>query len=112
MSFETKRIALVAGAAAKDLAADPDWAFGSDATNRLDGRYRAWAAIQNVSTRIARYALVEAAPAGTATDVGHTLSPGAGVVVLLELDRPFWMWSTTGATLAISEGAGAADLFL
>ena len=110
MSFETRRITLAAGVAPIDLAAHPDWRFGS--SPRLDDRYRAWAAIQNVSGRTARFAQVSAAPAGTATNVGHTLAPGAGVVVLLETGRPFWLWSTTGATLAVSEGGGAADLFL
>ena len=98
MTFDTKRITLAAGAAPVDLAADAD--FGLTEFGESQG----FAAIQNVSTRTVRYAEAETAPAGTAVDVGHTLPPGAGVVVLLTLDRPFWFWSATGATIAISEG--------
>ena len=48
-TFETKRIALEAGEAPIDLAADPDW--GMDELGAL----QAWAAVQNVSTRTVRY---------------------------------------------------------
>ena len=99
MAVATKRITLTAGAAPVDLAADADLAV-----TEL-GISQAWLAIQNVSTRIVRYAEVPTAPAGTAADVGHTLSGGDGIVVLLTFDRPFWFWSASGATIAISEGA-------
>ena len=101
MNFETRRISLAAGAAAVDLAADSDLALTELGVSQGS------LAIQNVSTRTARYAEVETAPAGTAVDLGHTLPPGAGVVVLLTLDRPFWFWSATGATIAVSEGGPA-----
>ena len=101
MSFETRRISLAAGAAPVDLAAEPDWGLSEL------GIGHAWAAVQNVSTRTARYAEVETAPDGTATTVGHTLAPGAGLLILLVWDRPFWWWSATGATIAVSEGAAA-----
>ena len=101
MSFETRRIALTAGTAPVDLAADPGWGLSEL------GISQGWAAIQNVSTRTVRYAEVVTAPDGSATDVGHTLPPGAGLVVLLTWNRPFWLWSATGATVAISEGAPA-----
>ena len=101
MTFETKRIALAAGAAAVDLAADADLALTEI------GISQASLAVQNVSTRTVRYAEVETAPAGTAVDVGHTLSPGAGIVVSLTFGRPFWVWSATGGTVAVSEGGAA-----
>ena len=101
MSFETKRVNLTARAAPIDLAADADLAL-----TEL-GISQAWVAIQNVSTRIARYAEAETAPAGTAVAVGHTLSGGDGIVVLVTYARPFWFWSASGATIAVSEGAAA-----
>ena len=99
MSFETKRIALTAGAAPIDLAVDADIALtelGIAAAN---------VAIQNVSTRIARYQETTTAPAGTATDTGHTLSGGDGVLVQVLYGEPFWWWSASGATIAISPAA-------
>ena len=99
MSFETKRITLAAGAAPIDLAADPDWGLSNIGINQV------WAAVQNVSTRTVRFAETATAPAGTATDEGHTLPPGAGVVVLLSVNVPFWWWSSTGAAIAVSEGS-------
>ena len=99
MALSTKRITLAAGAAPVDLAADSDLALSEF------GISQGSLAVQNVSTRTVRYAEVETAPAGTAADVGHTLAPGAGVVVLLTFERPFWIWSATGATIAVSEGA-------
>ena len=101
MSFQTKRIALTAGSAPIDLAADTDLAL-----TEL-GISQGWLAIQNLSTRLVRYAEVEIAPSGSAEDVGHTLSGGAGVVVLLTFNRTFWFWSASGATIAVSEGAAA-----
>ena len=101
MSFETKRISLAAGAAPIDLAADADLAL-----TEL-GISQGWLAVQNLSARLVRFAEVETAPAGTAEDVGHTLSGGAGVVALLTFNRPFWFWSASGAIIAVSEGAAA-----
>ena len=101
MAVETKRIILAAGAAPVDLTVDPDLELRDDGLNRAVGFF----AIQNVSTRIARYSEAPTAPAGTATDVGHTLSGGDGLLVQLISDRPFWWWSATGATLAISAAA-------
>ena len=101
MSLSTKRIELTAAAAPIDLSADTDLGL-----TEL-GISQAWAAVQNVSTRLARFAEVEIAPAGDSEDVGHTLSGGAGVVVLLTWNRPFWFWSASGATIAVSEGAAA-----
>ena len=101
MTFETKRSALAAGAAPVDLAADTDLALTELGVSQGS------MAIQHVSTRTVRYAQVVAAPAGTATDVGHTLSPGAGIVVLVTYGRSFWIWSATGATIAVSEGGAA-----
>ena len=101
MSFDTKRISLAAGATPLDLAADADLAL-----TEL-GISQGWLAIQNLSTRLVRYAEADPSPAGTATDVGHTLSGGDGVVVLVTWNRPFWIWSATGATIAVSEGAAA-----
>lgn len=100
-AFETRRTSLAAGAAPIDLAALPDWLLSEL------GIGHTWAAVENVSTRTVRYAETETAPDGTATDVGHTLAPGAGIIVLLAWNRPFWFWSATGATIAISEGAAA-----
>ena len=101
MNFETKRITLTADAAPIDLAADSDIGLAADS-----GEFgQAWIVVQNVSTRTVRYAETTAAPAGDATDVGHTLAPGAGVELLLTADAPFWFWSTTGATIAVSKGA-------
>ena len=101
MALDTKRIVLAAGAAPINLAADADLAL-----TEL-GISQAWAAVQNVSTRLARFAEVEIAPAGTAADVGHVLAGGDGVVLLLTWSRPFWIWSASGATVAVSEGAAA-----
>ena len=101
MSFDTKRIALTAGAAPIDLAADGDLAL-----TEL-GISQAWLAVQNLSTRLVRFAEVEIAPAGDSEDVGHVLSGGSGVILLLTWSRPFWIWSASGATIAVSEGAAA-----
>ena len=68
MTFQTRRITLAAGAAPINLAEDAD--FGLSELGEL----WAWIAVQNVSTRIARYQETTLAPAGTAIDVGHTLS--------------------------------------
>ena len=99
MSLETKRITLTADADPIDLAADSD----IDLTEY--GLALNPVVVQNVSTRTVRYAEVQTAPDGTATDVGHTLAPGAGVEIILTFGRSFWFWSTTGATIAVSEGA-------
>lgn len=101
MSFETKRLTLSAGSPPIDLSADTDLAL-----TEL-GISQGWLAIQNLSTRLVRYAEVEIAPSGTAEDAGHVLSGGSGVVVLLSFGRAFWFWSATGATIAVSEGAAA-----
>ena len=99
--FETRRITLAADDQPIDLADLADWELSDTGVSQR------WAAVQNVSTRTVRYARVDAAPNGTAIDVGHTLAPGAGVVVLVTLDVPFWFWSATGATIAVSSGAPA-----
>ena len=99
--FETKRIALAAGAAPVDLAADSD--FGLSELGEL----WTWLAVQNVTTRLARYRETTLAPAGTATDTGFTLSGGAGLIILVNYGVPFWFWSASGATIAISPGAAS-----
>ena len=101
MTFETRRIALAAGDAPIDLASDADFGLSES------GVLRANAAIQNVGTRIARFAEVEVAPSGTAEDVGHVLRGGDGIVVSLVFGRPFWLWSSTGAVVAVSEGGSS-----
>ena len=101
VAVETKRIELAAGAAPVNLTADPDLELRDDGLERRVGFF----AIQNVSTRIARYSEEATAPAGTATNVGHTLSGGDGVIIQLVSDRPFWFWSASGATLAVSAAA-------
>ena len=101
MTFETKRLTLSAGSAPIDLAADPDLLL-----TEL-GISQGWLAVQNLSTRLVRYAEVEVAPAGTAEDAGHVLSGGSGVILLLTWNRPFWFWSASGAVIALSEGAAS-----
>ena len=98
MSVDTKRITLAAGAAPVDLTVDPDLELRDDGLDRSVGYF----AVQNVSTRIARYSEAADAPAGTATNVGHTLSGGDGLIIQLISGRSFWWWSASGATLAIS----------
>jgi len=70
LSFDTKRIALGAADAPLNLAAD------SDVGVSRNGIRQGWVAIQNTSTRTARYTLALRPPGATATDVGHVLSPG------------------------------------
>ena len=103
MAVETKRIELAAGAAPVDFTVDPDLELRDDGL--LPARSTGHFAVQNVSTRIARYSESATAPAGTATDVGHTLSGGDGIIIQLISGRPFWWWSATGATVAVSAAA-------
>ena len=48
----------------------------------------------------------ESATEPSATDSGHLLSLGDGVVATLTRGRPFWFWGTT-ATLAVSPASAA-----
>ena len=59
--------------------------------------------VQNVSTRTARWRETRAAPAASDTASGHTLAPGAGIVIRVFAGCPFWWWSPTGAAIAVSE---------
>ena len=106
MNFETKRITFSdANSAPYNLVVDTDINLTSESPVPF-----AWIAIQNVSTRTARFQETEVAPASTATDSGHTLAPGAGVILLLTLGQNFWLWSPTNATVAISQAAPPAEL--
>ena len=96
--FETKRISLAPGDTPIDLAADPDIGLTADIG-------ATWVAVQNVSTRIARFQETSTAPAGTATDTGHVLPGGAGVVLQLVHGGRFFIWSASGVILAISAAA-------
>ena len=98
MAVETKRLVLATGAAPVNLTIDPDLVLRDDGLERSVGFF----AVQNVSTRIARYAEAAIAPAGDSTDSGHSLSGGDGVIIQLVSGRPFWWWSASGATVAIS----------
>lgn len=106
MSFETKRIIFSdANSAPYNLVVDTDINLTTESALPF-----AWVAIQNVSTRTARFQETEQAPASTATDSGHTLSPGAGVIVLLTLGQNFWLWSPTNATVAISQASAPPEI--
>ena len=101
MAVETKRIELAAGAAPVDLSVDPDLVLRDDGLERSVGFF----AVQNVSTRIARFSETSTAPDGAAIDVGHTLSGGDGIVIQVISGRPFWWWSASGSVVAISAAA-------
>ena len=104
--FQTKRLVFSdANSAPYNLTGDPDIDLTSESPVPF-----AWIAIQNVSTRTARFQETEQAPASTATDSGHTLSPGAGVIVLLTLGQNFWLWSPTNATVAISQASAPPEI--
>lgn len=99
MSFQTKRIEFGDDTAPYDLAADTD----VDLQEHSPFLFK-WIAIQNVSDATAYYQETADAPANTATDSGHTLPPGAGIVVMLNYNCPLWIWGA-GVTVAVSPAA-------
>ena len=93
--FDTKTLALPAGMAV-NLAADPDVVAGRTLTETS-----AWCFIQNTGQATVYWRETSARP--SASERGHVLSVGAGVVILLV--GPFWLWAPEGGHVTVSDGA-------
>ena len=93
--YETKTISLptpVNLSSFPDIAAQPD--------EPLTG----WAFVHN--TRAGTIYWREALSAPDAADTGHPLAPGEGVVALVLVGLPFWVWSSDGTgELTVSPAA-------
>ena len=97
MAVTTK--VLTVGMMPADLTADPDIA------RELTARGRVNVAIQNTGIgKSVFYADQSAAPVAGSRD-GLLLRYGDAVVYELVSGEPFWVWSTTTATLGITEAA-------